>query len=97
MKGISGIEFIPTSDETAPWFIDIYLERPKELMEFLKEHHIGSRMIYPPINRQKIYADGLSYSISEMYCSRGLWLPSSSFLKDEQVISICELIKTFLS
>jgi perosamine synthetase len=92
---IESIEMIPTSDETAPWFVDIYVKNPSELAGFLKENNIGSRQVYPPINRQKIYSDTRRYPVSESYCNRGLWLPSSSFLTDEQIIHICDTIKCF--
>jgi len=86
------VEFIPTSMETAPWFVDIYLDNPSALQEFLKENGVGSRRTYAPIDEQKIYPNGY-YPVSKRYCHRGLWLPSSSLLTDAQIIGICDLIK----
>jgi len=97
LNEVESLEFIPTSGETAPWFVDIYVENPPQLLEFLKKHQVGTRMVYPPINHQKLYADERKYPVSEWYCCRGLWLPSSSFLTDDQVLHICKLIKTFFS
>jgi len=97
LSEIKSLEFIPTSGETAPWFVDIYTENPLKLLNFLKEHQVGARQVYPPINHQKVYADGRKYPVSERYCYLGLWLPSSSFLTDDQVLHICKLIKTFFS
>jgi len=87
------LEFIPTSNETTPWFIDVYLDNPQGLLEYLHQNGIGSRLVYPPINEQKIYTDGKDYPVSKRYCHRGLWLPSSIFLTDKHIIRICELIK----
>jgi perosamine synthetase len=94
---IDEIEFIPTSDQTAPWFIDIYLENPQELQKYLKQSQVGSRQVYPPINEQKVYADGRDYPVSERYCHNGLWLPSSLFLTDEQIVYICDLIRKYFT
>jgi len=91
LEGI--VEFVPISDETTPWFTDVYLDRPDELMVALRQHSIGSRRTYPPINHQAIYTNGSRYLCSEKYSSRGLWLPSSGFLRDDQIIHICDLIK----
>jgi len=97
LSEIKFLEFIPTSGETSPWFVDVYLENPSELLNFLKSHQVGTRPVYPPINHQKLYADERKYPVSERYCCLGLWLPSSSFLADDQVLHICKLIKTFFS
>ena len=87
-------EMLPPRNETTPWFVDVYLDNPQELQVYLKENNIGSRLVYPPINEQKIYADGKDYPVSRRYCHRGLWLPSSVSLTDEQVIGICHTIKS---
>lgn len=93
LNDIEALEFIPTTDETSPWFIDIYLENPLELLDYLKKNKIGSRLVYPPINEQKVYFDGRDYPVSKKYCHRGLWLPSSAFLTDEQIMKICDVIR----
>lgn len=97
LSNIKSLEFIPTSRETSPWFIDVYLEDPAALMEFLKKHQVGSRPVYPPVNHQKIYANERKYPVSQKYCYRGLWLPSSSFLTDDQILHICKLIRTYFA
>lgn len=97
LSEIEPLEFIPTSQETAPWFIDVYLEKPAALLDFLKKHEVGARLVYPPINHQKLYADKSKHPVSQNYCYRGLWLPSSSFLTDDQVLHICKLIKTYFA
>ena len=83
-------EFIPNHLEATPWFVDIYLDDPQGLQDHLKENGIGSRLVYPPLNEQKVYADGKEYPVSKKYCHRGLWLPSSVSLTNEQITGICE-------
>jgi perosamine synthetase len=95
LRGIPRVEMVPTSDETAPWFIDIYVPDPVSLMGFLKANNIGSRTVYPPISRQPVYQVAGAFPVSERYCARGLWLPSSSFLTDETVRNVCGRIRQF--
>ena len=51
--------------------------------------------MYPPINRQKAYQRPGSYPISELVGQKGLWLPSSSQLTDEQIDDVCDAIRQF--
>lgn len=97
LSKIKSLEFIPTSHETAPWFIDVYLENPAALLDFLKKHEVGTRLVYPPVNHQKLYANERKHPVSERYCYLGLWLPSSSFLTDDRILHICKLIKTYFA
>jgi len=97
LRGIPEIEMLRTSEETAPWFVDVYVPGPEQLQEYLKARQIGSRTVYPPISKQKIYPVLGSYPVSENYCARGLWLPSSSFLTDATVDRICGEIRSFFN
>lgn len=97
LSNIKEIEFIETDTEnTAPWFIDILTDKRESLIDFLREKEIGTRPFYPAIHTQQSYNHILkSFKISEEISRRGLWLPSSSFLKDEDVMNICSSIKDF--
>ena len=44
-------------NHTAPWFIELIAEKRDELMKYLEKNHIGTRPMYPPINKQKAYND----------------------------------------
>lgn len=80
---------------TTPWFIDILAERREHLMTHLKENAIGSRVMYPPINKQKAYNSLGEFEVSNKVGKQGLWLPSSSKLTDDQVDYISEKIIEF--
>lgn len=95
LRGLEDVELLPVSDETAPWFVDVYVPDPERLREHLKARMIGSRTVYPPVNRQVIYPTDGSFPVAEDYASRGLWLPSSSFLSDQAVDRVCAEIRTF--
>ncbi len=81
---------------TTPWFIDVLAERRDDLQTFLNEKGIGTRVMYPPINKQFAYQTPGEYLVSNLIGEKGLWLPSSSQLRDEDVDRICAEIEAFL-
>jgi len=80
---------------TAPWFIDVLVEDREGLMNYLKENGIGTRVMYPPLNKQKAYNVDSFHSVSENIGNHGLWLPSMVQLTNEQIDTICSHIKGF--
>jgi perosamine synthetase len=80
---------------TTPWFIDVLCERRTELQEHLKKNGIGTRVMYPPISQQKAYQRAGHYPVSELVGEKGLWLPSSSQLTDEQIETVCDSVAQF--
>lgn len=80
---------------TTPWFIDAKAEYREELIMYLKEKKIGSRVMYPPINKQKAYLENGEFIVSNIIGEHGLWLPSSVQLTDFQIEKICKEIKNF--
>ena len=98
LSGLPAVEFIPTDlAQTTPWFVDIYVKEPDALQKHLKSENIGTRRVYPPVHSQKLFGLRESFSITQSYCSRGLWLPSSLTLTNEQIALICSKIGQFLS
>ena len=64
-------------------------------LKFLLNNNIGSRNMYPPLNRQKAYKLKGSFPVSEKVGRNGLWLPSSSQLTDEDIDFVCEKVNEF--
>jgi len=96
LNDVSEIKFFNQDlTHTTPWFIDALVEKREPLQAFLKENHIGTRVMYPPINKQKVYNIPGEYSIANLVGHKGLWLPSSAKLTDEQIAYICETIHRF--
>lgn len=97
LKDIPSVELIKTNyDDTAPWFFDILCEKREELMGFLKEHGVGSRPFYPPLHAEPAYGyNELSFPVTEEISSKGLWLPSSVTLSNEQIEYVCRCIGEF--
>lgn len=82
-------------NNTTPWFIDVKVEKREELMDFLKYYKIGSRIMYPPLNKQEAYNQVGEHIVSNEIGLKGLWLPSSSKLTNEQIDYVCNRIKQF--
>lgn len=96
LKKISQIKFINTDlAQTSPWFIDIIVEDPIALSKYLKTKDIGTRVFYPAIHTTKPYFGSEKFPNSLWASAHGLWLPSSTFLADSDIILVCSTIKEF--
>ena len=98
LSDLSKIKFFAQDlENTTPWFIDVKVKNREELMAYLKQNKIGSRIMYPPINKQQAYNVEGEHVVSNEIGVKGLWLPSSSKLTNEQIDYVCEQIKQFYS
>jgi perosamine synthetase len=96
LTGVKGIKlFDHDLDLVAPWFIDSLCERREGLIAHLKAAGVGSRVMYPPINRQEAYQVEGTHPISELVGEQGLWLPSAAQLTDAQIDAICAAIASY--
>lgn len=96
LTDISGVDFLVTSlNDVVPWYIDIIVDNPKKLATFLRENGVGTREFYPAIHTTKPYRTTATFPNSRWAAGHGLWLPSSAFLTDKQIISISKIIKEF--
>jgi perosamine synthetase len=82
-------------EHTAPWFIDCCVQSKRELQAYLKSNDIGSRDMYPPINKQECYQQEGEHDVSNWVGREGLWLPSAVQLTDAEIDLICDHIKYF--
>lgn len=82
---------------TTPWFIDVLAKNREGLIKHLEGKSIGTRKMYPPINRQKSVAISGSFPISEKIGEEGLWLPSFVQIKDQEIEEVCFEINNFYS
>jgi perosamine synthetase len=96
LSNLMQVEFFDQDlKNTTPWFIDVKVKNREELMIYLKQNKIGSRIMYPPINKQQAYNVKGEHIVSNEIGVKGLWLPSSSKLTNEQIDYVCEKIKEF--
>jgi perosamine synthetase len=98
LRGLGSVKFFEQDlINTTPWFIDILCERRSDLQEHLKQRGIGTRAMYPPINKQEAYQRVGDHPVSELVGRQGLWLPSSSQLTDQQIETVCDAVAEFYS
>ena len=98
LKLISEISFFDQDlKHTTPWFIDVMVERRDELQVYLKNNNIGTRIMYPPINKQVAYLISGEHINSNNVGEKGLWLPSAAQLENEDIDYITDKIIEFYS
>jgi perosamine synthetase len=97
LENISGIELIPTDlNQTSPWFYDVLCEDRIGLIQYLKQKNIQTREFYPALHAEPAYNYDMHFPVTEEIARKGLWLPSSVLLTDEQITYICNSIKEFI-
>ncbi len=102
LSKVTEVEFIETDlKKITPWMVDIIFKNKKtrnDLIDFLKKRDIETRIYYPPIHRLPPYKkkDGL-FQITSNISDRGLWLPSSVTITEEQIHTVCRSIKNFFN
>jgi perosamine synthetase len=95
-----GMSLLPLQSGNVPWFIDVLCENQEMrdcLAEHLDENSIGSRKFYPALSTQKSLAEynGIPFPVAENFSSRGLWLPSSIGLTDDQLSHVLDVLNKF--
>jgi perosamine synthetase len=98
LKDVKQVRMLPTSEETTPWFVDILAERREDLQRYLWSQDIDTRKMYPALHKTKVYVASHGYNefpIAEDVAERGLWLPSSPTLSDNDIHRVCDEIGQF--
>ena len=105
LKHIEGIT-LPVEKEWAKnvyWMYSILIEGEfgmgrDELMTELEKKGIETRTFFIPMHEQPVFLNrglfkGESYPVAEELARKGMYLPSSSGLKEEDIKFICDEIK----
>jgi perosamine synthetase len=94
----AGVE-IPDNnlEKTCPWFTEILVSDPDSVSKQLKDIGVGSRRVYPEINKQKIYEDSKTHVASKYISDHGLWLPSHMGVSDKDIKIISEKVNEICS
>ncbi len=97
LKNVYEVKFIDTDlNNVSPWFVEILVPDSVALQKHLRLNNIGSRVFYPAIHTQPIYKHVKGDFPAATYAGQhGLWLPSSSFLKDSEIKMVCQKIIDF--
>lgn len=86
LNGVTGVKmFDQDLTHTTPWFYDVLVKDRDGLQTALKSQGIGTRPMYPPINKQKAYGIPGEHPVSNEVGEHGLWLPSSVQLTDQDI------------
>lgn len=98
LEAVGEVEMLPTDlTQTTPWFVDIFVDQPQTLKEYLNRKQIGTREFYPAIHSLKPYRGRGRFPNSTWAAKHGLWLPSSSFLTRDDILRVCKEIKNFFN
>ena len=78
----------------------VYGHTKDELIIFLKKHGVDTRLLFNGMHRQKSLKDyGCDcegkYPVCDWLSENGLYLPSASNLKEDEIAYICKLIQDF--
>lgn len=90
--------FIDERSTPVFWFTSILVDHATELEKYLKENQVISRRFFYPLHMQPCYKDldiQGDFSVSERVYSKGLSLPSSVHLTDEEQNTVISLILKF--
>jgi perosamine synthetase len=97
LESMARINFPPTGDEVCLWYADIYVDDPSGLKTFLEEQGIQTRSYFPPLHTQPCYQAEGNFDNATTISARGLWLPSSNYLTEQEIDRICSEIKEFFA
>lgn len=99
LSKIDSIEIFNNNyEDTAPCFYEVLCDKRDELIDFLKSKNIGARKFYPPLHSEPAYGyTDKHFPVTEEISAKGLWLPSSVLLTDEQIEYICGCVAEFCS
>ena len=100
LQDMEQIKFIDTNlEDCSPWFIDVLINGEgvrDDLVSFLNKGGISTRPFYPAIHTQPPYSQIKGdFKNSEYISQRGLWLPSSSFLTDEDIEIVSDKVRQY--
>jgi dTDP-4-amino-4,6-dideoxygalactose transaminase len=108
LDGIPGLEFQPDANRShhARWLTCILLDpertgtEPEPLRLHLRAHGIESRSVWKPMHLQPVYVElgleSIGGEVAEELYRRGLCLPSSSSLTDEEIGAVAATIRSGL-
>ena len=97
LSGLDGIIIPKTNyDTTVPWFTEILVDKRDYLSKVLHDAHIGTRPVYPEVNKQLVYNKSETLVNSQKISRTGLWLPSHMGVTDDHIEFICEQISLAL-
>ncbi len=103
LESIEGLAFLqePKTSFSNRWLTTVLLpegQQPESIRKALEEENIESRLLCKPLHLQPLFADSLYFGdgLSEKLYNRGLCLPSSSSLQEEELEKVVKTMKKLL-
>jgi perosamine synthetase len=100
LRDVEGVSVLPFCTETGeiPQWTDVVLRRRDELYEHLCARGMRSRRFWFPLHTQTPYrmADD-RFPNSTKISAEAMWLPSAFTLRPNDILSVCNEIRTFLN
>ena len=98
LANIDSLQILPTEPNELLWYIDILTDTKGEnakLKEALEKKSVETQLFFKPLHTQPLYRSNAVFPQAEEFFARGLWLPTSSTLKEEDVEYICKSIRQY--
>jgi len=98
LADVKGVEFpyIDPRGYNVPFRINILIDDPEGLQKFLEREGIGSRRFFYPLHGQPCYNLEGEFPNAEKAYDRGLSLPSSVVLSEQQILYVCDRVRSFI-
>jgi dTDP-4-amino-4,6-dideoxygalactose transaminase len=94
LSGVDGITLMPPRDVL--WMYDLRAERRDELMDFLKDEGVETRLFFKPMSRQPGYLDPVWPSLNaSRFSEDGFYLPTHTGLTEDDQEFIVGKVRTF--
>ena len=99
LSNIDEIQFMPEIENSrgTRWLTTLVFKKinPQKIMQTLEQYNIESRPLWKPMHMQPLFKNSLAIEngTSQKIFERGICLPSSSNMKDKDVVYICETIQ----
>lgn len=98
LSPVKGITVLPFSADEVPQWTDVLIEDRDRVAAEMREHGMQSRNFWFPLHTQGPYRQEDALFPNATWASpRALWLPSAYTLTDEDVRSVCAVIRNALS
>lgn len=98
LEGVGDISFQQVDETVNPnwWMPTIKTARQREVLKILNDHQMQSRPFWVPMNQLPMFVNDVYYhhnDRSDFVYRHCLSIPCSTYITDEQLLSVCEKIK----
>lgn len=99
LNGTGDIRFQKVQEETDPnyWLFTIMTEKQKEVLKILNDNEMQSRPFWVPMNQLPMFAQNIYFNhndCSDYIYKRCLSIPCSTNIRDEEMASVSEKIRS---